>query len=720
MAGREYPLERTRNIGIMAHIDAGKTTLTERILYYTGVNYKIGDTHEGTATMDWMEQEQERGITITSAATTCHWTLEKETKPMPGALEHRINIIDTPGHVDFTVEVERSLRVLDGAVGVFCAKGGVEPQSENVWRQADTYNVPRMAFVNKMDILGANFYGAVDQIRTRLGKNAIVLQLPIGKEDEFKGIIDLFEMKAYIYNDDKGDNITVTDDLGDMKDDAETYRAELIEKICELDDDLMMMYLEGEEPSVEEMKKVLRKATCECTAVPVCCGSAYRNKGVQKLLDAVVEYMPAPTDIPPIKGTDLEGNEVVRHSSDDEPFAALAFKIMADPFVGKLAFFRVYSGTMNSGSYVLNATKDKKERVGRILQMHANKRAELEKVYSGDIAAAVGFKFTGTGDTICDEQHPVILESMEFPEPVIELAIEPKTKAGQGKMGEALAKLAEEDPTFRAHTNQETGQTIIAGMGELHLEIIVDRLLREFKVEANVGAPQVAYKEAFTKAVEVDSKYAKQSGGRGQYGHCKVKFEPMEANCEKFEFDPKANILINDPPTLLFESTVVGGAIPKEYIPAVGEGIQEAAQAGILGGFPVLGVHATVYDGSYHEVDSSEMAFHIAGSMAFKDAMAKASPVLLEPIMKVEVTMPEEYMGDVIGSLNSKRGQIQSMDDIGGGKIVRALVPLAEMFGYSTELRSSTQGRGNYSMFFEKYEPVPKSVQEKVLAAKAK
>ena len=720
MAGREYPLERTRNIGIMAHIDAGKTTLTERILYYTGVNYKIGDTHEGTATMDWMEQELERGITITSAATTCHWTLEKETKPMPGALEHRINIIDTPGHVDFTVEVERSLRVLDGAVGVFCAKGGVEPQSENVWRQADTYNVPRMAFINKMDILGANFYGAVEQIKTRLGKNAIVLQLPIGKEDEFKGIIDLFEMKAYIYNDDKGDNITVTDDLGDMKDDAELYRSELIEKVCELDDDLMMMYLEGEEPSVEEMKKVLRKATCECTAIPVCCGSAYRNKGVQKLLDAVVEYMPAPTDIPPIKGTDLEGNEVVRHSSDDEPFAALAFKIMADPFVGKLAFFRVYSGTMNSGSYVLNATKDKKERVGRILQMHANKRAELEKVYSGDIAAAVGFKFTATGDTICDEQHPVILESMEFPEPVIELAIEPKTKAGQGKMGEALAKLAEEDPTFRAHTNQETGQTIIAGMGELHLEIIVDRLLREFKVEANVGAPQVAYKEAFTKAVEVDSKYAKQSGGRGQYGHCKVKFEPMEANCEKFDFDPKANILINDPPTLLFESTVVGGAIPKEYIPAVGEGIQEAAQAGILGGFPVLGVHATVFDGSYHEVDSSEMAFHIAGSMAFKDAMAKAAPVLLEPIMKVEVTMPEEYMGDVIGSLNSKRGQIQSMDDIGGGKIVRALVPLAEMFGYSTELRSSTQGRGNYSMFFEKYEPVPKQVQEKVLAAKAK
>ena len=720
MAGREYPLERTRNIGIMAHIDAGKTTTTERILYYTGINYKIGDTHEGTATMDWMEQEKERGITITSAATTCHWTLEKETKPMPGALEHRINIIDTPGHVDFTVEVERSLRVLDGAVGVFCAKGGVEPQSENVWRQADTYNVPRMAFINKMDILGANFYGCVEQIKNRLGKNAIVLQLPIGKEDSFKGIIDLFEMKAYIYNDEKGDDITVTDDLGDMADEAELYHQELIEKVCELDDDLTMMYLEGEEPSVEQLKAALRKGTCECTAVPVCCGTAYRNKGVQKLLDAIIEYMPSPLDIPPIKGTDKDGNECVRHSSDEEPFSALAFKIMSDPFVGKLAYFRVYSGTINSGSYVYNSTKDKKERVGRILQMHANKRAELEKVYSGDIAAAVGFKFTTTGDTICDEQHPVILESMEFPEPVIELAIEPKTKAGQGKMGEALAKLAEEDPTFRAHTNPETGQTIIAGMGELHLEIIVDRLLREFKVEANVGAPQVAYKEAFTKAVEVDSKYAKQSGGRGQYGHCKVKFEPLEANCTKFEFDPKANILINDPPTLLFESTVVGGAIPKEYIPAVGEGIQEAAQAGILGGFPVLGVHANVYDGSYHEVDSSEMAFHIAGSMAFKEAMQKASPVLLEPIMKVEVTMPEEYMGDVIGDLNSRRGRVEGMDDIGGGKMVRAFVPLAEMFGYSTDLRSKTQGRGNYSMFFEKYEPVPKNVQEKVLAAKAK
>ena len=705
MAGREYPLERTRNIGIMAHIDAGKTTLTERILYYTGVNYKIGDTHEGTATMDWMEQKQERGITITSAATTCHWTKHHEGKVDPNEPEYRINIIDTPGHVDFTVEVERSLRVLDGAVGVFCAKGGVEPQSENVWRQADTYNVPRMAFINKMDILGANFYGAVDQIRTRLGKNAVILQLPIGKEDEFKGIIDLFEMKAYIYNDDKGEDITVTDDLGDMKDDAELYRSELVEKVCELDDDLMMMYLEGEEPSVEEMKAVLRKATCECTAVPVCCGSAYRNKGVQKLLDAILEYMPAPTDIPAIKGVDLDGNEVERHSSDEEPFSALAFKIMADPFVGKLAFFRVYSGTMNSGSYVLNATKDKKERVGRILQMHANKRQELDKVYSGDIAAAVGFKFTTTGDTICDEQHPVILESMEFPEPVIELAIEPKTKAGQGKMGEALAKLAEEDPTFRAHTDQETGQTIIAGMGELHLEIIVDRLLREFKVEANVGAPQVAYKETFTKAVDVDSKYAKQSGGRGQYGHCKVKFEPMDPNGEE---------------TFKFESQVVGGSIPKEYIPAVGEGIEEASKAGILGGYPVLGVHAIVYDGSYHEVDSSEMAFHIAGSLAFKDAMSKANPVLLEPIMKVEVTMPEEYMGDVIGDINSRRGRIEGMDDIGGGKMVRAYVPLAEMFGYSTDLRSKTQGRGNYSMFFEKYEQVPKNVQEKVLAAKAK
>ena len=703
MAGREYPLERTRNIGIMAHIDAGKTTTTERILYYTGVNYKIGDTHDGTATMDWMEQEQERGITITSAATTCHWTLQDHCKPKKGALEHRINIIDTPGHVDFTVEVERSLRVLDGSVAVFCAKGGVEPQSENVWRQADTYNVPRMAFINKMDILGANFYGAVDQMKDRLGANVAVLQLPIGKEDDFKGIIDLFEMEAYIYNDDKGEDISIVEIPEDMKEDAELYHTELVEKICELDDDLMMEYLEGEEPSVDALKAALRKGTCECKAVPVCCGTAYRNKGVQKLLDAIIEFMPAPTDIPAIKGVDEDGNEVERHSSDDEPFSALAFKIMTDPFVGKLAFFRVYSGTCKSGSYVLNATKNKKERVGRILQMHANKREELDVVYSGDIAAAVGFKSTTTGDTICDEQHPVILESMEFPEPVIDVAIEPKTKGDQGKMSEALAKLAEEDPTFRAHTDQETGQTIISGMGELHLEIIVDRLLREFKVEANVGAPQVAYKETFTKAVDVDSKYAKQSGGRGQYGHCKVHFEPMDANGEEL---------------FKFESTVVGGSIPKEYIPAVGEGIEEAAQSGILGGFPVLGVKATVYDGSYHDVDSSEMAFHIAGSMAFKEAMQKAGAILLEPIMRVEVTMPEEYMGDVIGDINSRRGRIEGMDDIASGKMVRAFVPLSEMFGYSTDLRSRTQGRGNYSMFFEKYEPVPKNVQEKVLADK--
>ena len=702
MAGREYPLERTRNIGIMAHIDAGKTTLTERILYYTGVNYKIGDTHEGTATMDWMEQEQERGITITSAATTCHWTLEEDCKPKKGALEHRINIIDTPGHVDFTVEVERSLRVLDSAVGVFCAKGGVEPQSENVWRQADTYNVPRMAFINKMDIMGADFYGAVDQIKTRLGKNAIPIQLPIGKEDDFKGIIDLMEMKAYIYNDEKGEDIDIIDIPEDMKDDAELYHTDMVEKICEADDDLMMAYLDGEEPSVEELKRVLREGTCNCTMVPVCCGTAYRNKGVQKLLDAIIEYLPAPTDVEAIKGQDLEGNEVEVPASDDAPFAALAFKIMTDPFVGKLAFFRVYAGTMNSGSYILNATKGKKERVGRILQMHANKRQELDKVYSGDIAAAVGFKFTTTGDTICDEQHPVILESMEFPDPVIELAIEPKTKAGQGKMAEALAKLAEEDPTFRAHTDQETGQTIIAGMGELHLEIIVDRLLREFKVEANVGAPQVAYKESFTKAVDIDSKYAKQSGGRGQYGHCKVRFEPMDVNGEE---------------TFKFDSEVVGGAIPKEYIPAVGAGIEEASKAGILGGFPVVGVHSTVYDGSYHEVDSSEMAFKVAGSLAFKDAMKKADPALLEPIMKVDVTMPEEYMGDVIGDINSRRGRIEGMEDVGGGRIVHGFVPLSEMFGYSTDLRSRTQGRGNYSMFFDHYEKVPKNVQEKILDA---
>ena len=700
MAGREYPLERTRNIGIMAHIDAGKTTLTERILYYTGVNYKIGDTHEGTATMDWMAQEQERGITITSAATTCHWTLEEQTKPKPGALEHRINIIDTPGHVDFTVEVERSLRVLDSAVGVFCAKGGVEPQSENVWRQADKYNVPRMAFINKMDIMGADFYNAVSMIKTRLGKNAVPLQLPIGKEDDFKGIIDLFEMKAYIYNDDKGEDVSVMDIPEDMADEAEIYRTDMIEKICETDDDLMMMYLEDEVPSTEELKAALRKATISSQIVPVCCGSAYRNKGVQKLLDAIVEYLPAPTDVPAIDGVDLEGNEVVRHSSDEEPFAALAFKIMADPFVGKLAFIRVYSGTMNSGSYVLNSTKGKKERVGRILQMHANKRMELDKVYAGDIAAAVGLKITVTGDTICDDQHPVILESMEFPEPVISVAIEPKTKAGQDKMSDALVKLAEEDPTFRVSTNKETGQTIISGMGELHLDIIVDRLLREFKVEANIGAPQVAYKETFTKEVNVDSKYAKQSGGRGQYGHCKVIFTPMDPNGEE---------------TYSFESTVVGGAIPKEYIPAVDQGIREATRSGVLGGYPVLGVHANVYDGSYHEVDSSEMAFKIAGSMAFKDAMKKGDPVLLEPIMKVEITTPEDYMGDVIGDVNSRRGRIESFEDVNGSKLITGYVPLSEMFGYATDLRSKTQGRGAYSMFFDHNEQVPKSVQEKIL-----
>ena len=707
MAGRQYPLERTRNIGIMAHIDAGKTTLTERILYYTGVNYKIGETHDGASTMDWMEQEKERGITITSAATTCHWTLEDHHKAKAGAQEHRINIIDTPGHVDFTVEVERSLRVLDGAVGVFDAKAGVEPQSENVWRQADTYNVPRMAFINKMDKLGADFFYSVQTIIDRLGKNAIPVQIPIGKEDDFIGLIDLFEMEAYYYKDDEGKDIEITEIPDDLKDLANEWRDNLIEKVCELDEDLEMKYLEfldgGEEPTIDEMKAALRKGTIACTAVPVYCGSAYKNKGVQKLLDGVIEYMPAPTDIPDITGTDLDGNECVRHSSDEEPFSALAFKIMADPFVGKLAFFRVYSGTLNSGSYVLNATKGKKERVGRILQMHANNRSELDKVYSGDIAAAVGFKTTSTGDTICDEQHPVILESMEFPEPVIELAIEPKTKNDQGKMGEALAKLAEEDPTFRAHTNSETGQTIIAGMGELHLQIIVDRLVREFNVEANVGAPQVSYKECFTQPVDVESKYVKQSGGRGQYGHCKVRFEPMDPNGEE---------------TFQFESEIVGGAIPKEYIPAVGEGIEEAAQSGILAGYPVLGIKAVCYDGSYHEVDSSEMAFHIAGSMAFKDAMAKSNPAILEPIMKVEVTMPEEYMGDVIGDLNSRRGRIEGMEDIGGGKMVKAFVPLSEMFGYATDLRSSTQGRGNYSMFFDKYEQCPKNIQDKIVASK--
>ena len=703
MAEREYPLERTRNIGIMAHIDAGKTTLTERILYYTGVNYKIGETYEGTATMDYMAQEQERGITITSAATTCHWTLQEQTKPKKGALEHRINIIDTPGHVDFTVEVERSLRVLDGAVGVFDAKGGVEPQSENVWRQADKYNVPRMAFVNKMDIMGADFFNTVDEIGTKLGKNAVVCELPIGKEDHFEGVVDLFEMKAYIYNDKEGKDITITDIPDNMKDDAESYHTELIEKICDFDEDLMEKYLEGEEPSIDELKAALRKGTVTNQGVPVFCGSAHQNKGIQKLLDGIVEFMPAPTDIPDIDGTDMDGNPITRKSSDEEPFSALAFKIISDPFVGRLAFARVYSGHVKSGSYVYNSSKGKKERVGRILLMHANKRQELEEAFSGDIIAIVGFKQTSTGDTICDEQHPVILESMEFPEPVIELAIEPKTKAGQQKMAEALVKLAEEDPTFRAHTDEETGQTIIAGMGELHLEIIVDRLLREFNVEANVGAPQVAYKETFTKPVDQEYKYAKQSGGRGQYGHCKVRFEPMDANAEE---------------TFKFDSEVVGGNIPKEYIPAVGEGIEEAAQSGILAGFPVLGIHATVYDGSYHEVDSSEMAFHIAGSMCFKEAMQKAAPAILEPIMKVEVTMPEEYMGDVIGDLNSRRGRVEGMESVGNGRLVKAYVPLSEMFGYSTDLRSLTQGRGNYSMFFDKYEQAPKNVQEKIMGKK--
>ena len=689
----------------MAHIDAGKTTLSERILYYTGVNHKIGDTHEGTATMDWMAQEQERGITITSAATTCHWTLEENGKKKAGAPEHRINIIDTPGHVDFTVEVERSLRVLDGAVGVFDAQNGVEPQSENVWRQADKYGVPRMAFMNKMDKMGADFFGSCNQLITKLSKNPVLIQIPIGKEDTFKGIVDLFEMQAYIFNNDKGDDITIGEIPADLKDQAEEYHEKLVEQCAELDEEIMEKYLEGEELTVAELKAALRKGTIAGDAIPCLCGTAYKNKGVQKLLDAVLEFMPAPTDVPAIEGQDMDGNEVKVPSTDDAPFSALAFKIMTDPFVGKLAFFRVYAGTLNAGSYVLNSTKGKKERVGRILQMHANNRTEIDKVYAGDIAAAVGLKVTATGDTICDEQHPVILESMEFPEPVIELAIEPKTKDAQGKMGEALAKLAEEDPTFRAHTDKETGQTIIAGMGELHLDIIVDRLLREFKVEANVGAPQVAYREAITQAVDVDSKYAKQSGGRGQYGHCKVHFEPMDANGDQL---------------FKFESTVVGGAIPKEYIPAVGAGIEEATQSGILAGFPVVGVHATVYDGSYHEVDSSEMAFHIAGSMAFKDAMQKASPVILEPIMKVEVTMPEEYMGNVIGALNSRRGRIESMDDIGGGKIVKAYVPLAEMFGYATVLRSDTQGRGNYSMFFDKYEQAPKNVQDKVVASRVK
>ena len=689
MADREYPLARTRNICMMAHIDAGKTTLTERILFYTGRNYKIGDTHEGTATMDWMEQEQERGITITSAATTCHWN------------DHRINIIDTPGHVDFTVEVERSLRVLDGAVCVFCAKGGVEPQSETVWRQADNYNVPRMAFVNKMDIMGANFYNVIDMMKDRLGCTPVPLELPIGTEQDYVGNIDLLNMKALIYKDDVGKVIEEQEIPADLLEKAEEYRTNLVESVAELDDELMDKYLGGEELSIEEIKRSIRKGCISCEIVPVFCGSAYRNKGVQALLDGVIDYMPAPTDIPAIKGVDpVTGEETERHSSDEEPFSALAFKIMNDPFVGKLAFFRVYSGTLDSGSYVYNSTKGKKERIGRILQMHANHREEIDRVYSGDIAAAVGLKFTTTGDTLCNEDSEVILESMVFPEPVISVAIEPKTKAGRDKMGIALAKLAEEDPTFKTYTDTETGDTIISGMGELHLEIIVDRLLREFKVEANVGKPQVAYRETFLKDVDVEGKFVRQSGGRGQYGHCKVRFYPIGTDPEH---------------SYEFVNSVVGGAIPKEYIPAIDKGIQEAMQSGILGGYPVVGVKAEVYDGSYHDVDSSEMAYQIAGSMAFKEAMKKGDAVLLEPIMKVTVTVPEEYMGDVIGDINSRRGRIEGMDARNGVQVIHSYVPLAEMFGYSTDLRSNTQGRGNYVMEVDHYEQCPKSVQEKVL-----
>ncbi len=694
MAGREYPLERTRNIGIMAHIDAGKTTLTERILYYTGRSHKIGDTHEGTATMDWMEQEQERGITITSAATTTQW------------LNNRINIIDTPGHVDFTVEVERSLRVLDGSVGVFCAKGGVEPQSETVWRQADRYNVPRMAFVNKMDIMGADFYNVVDMMKDRLGANAVPFNLPIGTENDFVGLVDLMTMKAFIYNDDKGEDISEVEIPADMQEISQKYHDEMVEKICETDDDLMERFFEGEEISVEDLKKAARAACIACTLVPVFSGSAYKNKGVQKLLDAVIEYMPAPTDIPAIQGI-VPGTEeeTERPASDEEPFSALAFKIMSDPFVGKLAFFRVYSGVLESGSYVYNSTKGKKERVGRILQMHANSRSEIDKVYAGDIAAAVGLKVTTTGDTLCFEgKDEVILESMNFPEPVISVAIEPKTKDGRDKMGIALQKLAEEDPTFRTRTDEETGQTIISGMGELHLDIIVDRLMREHKVEANVGAPQVAYRETFRQGSDIDSKYAKQSGGKGQYGHVKIKFEPMDAN------DPEN--------TFEFVNNITGGSVPREYIPAVEKGIREAMASGILGGYPVLGVKATLWEGSYHDVDSSELAFSIAASMAFKDAMRKGDACILEPIMKVDITVPEEYMGDVMGDVSSRRGRIEGMESRNGAQIIHAYVPLAEMFGYSTDLRSNTQGRGNYAMEIDHYEPVPRTIQEDIIAGK--
>ena len=694
---RQVPLELTRNIGIMAHIDAGKTTTTERILFYTGVNYKIGETHEGAATMDWMAQEQERGITITSAATTCFW-------PDRNGKQNRINIIDTPGHVDFTVEVERSLRVLDGSVTVFCAKGGVEPQSETVWRQAEEYKVPRMAYVNKMDIMGADFYRVVQMMKDRLKCNAVPIQLPIGSEDTFKGLVDLVEMKAYVYYDDLGKDIRCEEIPEDMKELAEKYHTELVEHVAELDDNLMDKYLSGEELTINEIKDCIRKSTIANHMVPVTCGTSYKNKGVQKLLDAIVDYMPSPVDIPAIKGVNPDTDEEdERPASDEAPFSALAFKIAADPYVGRLSFIRVYSGVLNTGTSVLNSTKKQKERIGRILQMHANHREDIEEIYSGDIAAVIGLKNSTTGDTLCDEKHPIILESMEFPEPVIRVAIEPKTKAGQEKMGIALAKLAEEDPTFKTYTDEETGQTIIAGMGELHLEIIVDRLLREYKVEANVGAPQVAYKETIRKAVDQDTKYARQSGGKGQYGHVKIHVEPNESG-KGYEF-------INN---------IVGGAIPKEYIPAVDAGIQGAMQAGVLAGYPVEDVKVTLYDGSFHEVDSSEMAFKIAGSMAFKEACRKANPVLLEPIMKVDVIVPEDYMGDVIGDLNSRRGQIQGMEARSGAQQIDALVPLSEMFGYATDLRSRTQGRGQYSMEPHSYVEVPKNIAEKIIAQRGR
>jgi len=691
MAGRLCPLEKTRNIGIMAHIDAGKTTTTERILFYTGKTHKIGEVHEGAATMDWMAQEQERGITITSAATTCFWK------------DHRINIIDTPGHVDFTVEVQRSLKVLDGAVTVLAAKGGVQPQTETVWRQADKYSVPRMVYVNKMDVVGADFMLCVDQLKNRLHANAVPIQLPIGKEDYFQGIVDLIKMRAFIHKDDLGKEIEETDIPEDMKADAEKWRQNMIEAACEQDEELMMKYLDGEEPTEEEIKKGLRIGTINNAVVPVCCGSSYKNKGVQELLNSIIDYMPAPTDIAHIKGVDLDGNEVERKTDDNEPFAALAFKIATDPFVGKLCFFRVYSGTLESGSSVLNSNKDKKERIGRILQMHANHREDIEKVFAGDIAAAVGLKDVTTGDTLCDESHPVILESMEFPEPVIDIAIEPKDKAAQEKMGIALAKLAEEDPTFKAYTNQETGQTIIAGMGELHLDIIVDRLKREFKVECNVGKPQVAYKETIRNKVRVQGKFIRQSGGKGQYGDVWFEMEPLEAG-----------------KGIEFESKIVGGAVPKEYIKPIEQGMREAAQTGILAGYPVIDFKVSLVDGSYHEVDSSEMAFKIAASMAFKEGCKQAKSVILEPIMRVEITVPTEYMGDVIGDVNSRRGRIEGMDEVQGMEEIRAFIPLSEMFGYATDLRSKTQGRGNYSMEPSHYDEVPKSVLEQIVASRSK